>query len=865
MRALEAYKRKRDFSETKEPKGQSHPTRLPIFVVQRHAASHLHFDFRLQVKGTLASWAVPKGPPEEIGEKRLAIHVEDHPIEYAKFEGDIPAGNYGAGHVDIWDEGTFETEGPESAAAQIKRGDLKFRLIGKRLKGRFVLVKMKNSKRGNEWLFIRKTRSDNSELDDRPHVEAATRQIKGGVGENLTAGAGSLDGARKMPMPADVPVALAQLSNDVFSNPEWLFEIKWDGERSLAFIRDGTVELRARSGRDITKEYPELKAIVKQFNARQAILDGEIVVLDADGRSDFTQIQPRFGVNNPALALQQKSPVTYYLFDLLYCDGFDLRNVPLEKRKGLLRTLLRPSENIRYSDHIVEKGAELLEIAKKTHLEGIIAKRRDSHYIGKRSSSWLKFKIVHDIDVVIGGWTSPRKTRDHFGALLMGLYNGNALKYIGSVGTGFDNSMLARTHKTLDNLAVAQSPFETAPKLKETVHWVKPQLVARVKYGQWTNDKKLRQPVFLGFQEDREARDCRIEKGTRSETAAKNGIKVRADKPTQIPKIVAANVASAGRVLANAHQLEKELSEGGSEWLSAELEGKRLSLTHLNKVYFKEPSLRKRDVLLYYLRVEPYILPFLKDRPMVLKRYPDGIDGGFFFQKEAPKARPDWVKTVEIFSKDRGGKMPYVLANDVATLLYLTNLGCIDHNPWSSRFDDEDRPDYIFFDLDPSEGAGFEIVLTVARAIRKQLQALKIRSFLKTSGASGFHIYIPVEPKYTYKEAQLFAGAIGQRVRAMVPEVVTFERSVSKRRRGTVLIDAIQNAKGKPLAAPYSLRPFIGAPVSTPVTDAEIARRLAPENLNITTIFERLKASGDLWKSFWGSVQSLDEAVAKAT
>jgi bifunctional non-homologous end joining protein LigD len=324
-------------------------------------------------------------------------------------------------------------------------------------------------------------------------------------------------------------------------------------------------------------------------------------------------------------------------------------------------------------------------------------------------------------------------------------------------------------------------------------------------------------------------------------------------------------VATANRVLANADQLDKELSEGSSESLSADLEGKKLSLTHLNKLYFGKPSLRKRDVLLYYLRVSPYILPFLKDRPMVLKRYPDGIDGGFFFQKEAPQSRPDWVKTVDIFSKERGGKMPYVLANDLPTVLYLTNLGCIDHNPWSSRFDDEDRPDYIFFDLDPTDGTGFDVVLIVARAIYKQLKALKIRSFLKTSGASGFHIYVPVEPKYTYKEAQLFAGAIGQRVRTALPDVVTFERTVSKRRRGTVLIDAIQNAKGKPLAAPYSLRPFAGAPVSTPVTEAEIGRKLKPENLNVTTAFKRLKTSGDSWKAFWDSAQSLDEAVAKAT
>jgi bifunctional non-homologous end joining protein LigD len=865
MRALEAYKRKRNFRETREPKGRARAAGLPIFVVQRHAASHLHFDFRLQVKGTLASWAVPKGPPEEIGEKRLAIHVEDHPIEYAKFEGDIPPGNYGAGHVDIWDEGTFEVEGPESAAAQIERGDLKFRLMGTRLNGRFVLVRMKKSRRGNEWLFIRKTRSDDSENGEASQTGRNRQNQEQGADATRSpvAGPADLDGAKKASMPADVSVVLAQLADRVFSDPEWLFEIKWDGERSLAFIRDGKVELRGRSGRDVTAEYPELKAIVKQFNARRAIVDGEIVVLDADGRSDFTRIQPRFGVLNPPTALQRNSPVTYYLFDLLYCDGFDLRGVALEKRKELLRILLRPSENIRYSDHVIEKGAELLALAKQRHLEGIVAKRRDSPYIPKRSSSWLKFKIVHDLDVVIGGWTSPRKARGHFGALLMGLYFGNTLKYIGSVGTGFDASLLERTRRKLDDLAISKSPFDTAPRLKEAVHWVKPELVARVKHSQWTNDKKLRQPVFLGFQEDRKPRDCQADQEVPKEKVPGRRARVHAPQANQSAKVAAGKTASAVLV-ANATDLEKELSEGSRESLQADLEGKNLSLTHLNKIYFNQPRLRKRDVLLYYLRIAPYILPFLKDRPMVLKRYPDGIDGGFFFQKEAPRSRPDWLETVDIFSKERNAKMPYVLANDLAALLYLTNLGCIDQNPWSSRSGDPDRPDYIFFDLDPTDGTRFDVVLKVARATYRQLQNLKLRSYLKTSGASGFHIYVPIERRYSYKEAQLFAGAIGQRVQSKMPEVVTFERTVSKRRPGTVLIDAIQNAKGKPLAAPYSLRPFAGAPVSTPVTEREIGGKLRPRDLNVTEIFKRLKASGDLWKSFWDSAQRLEDAVAKA-
>ena len=859
MRALSDYQKKRDFRATKEPKGKRLAAeKAPIFVVQRHAARRLHFDFRLQVGGTLASWAVPKGPPEEIGEKRLAIHVEDHPIEYAKFEGDIPAGNYGAGHVDIWDEGTFQVEGPVSAADQIEKGEIKFSLSGKRLTGTFVLVKMQRSTRGNEWLFIRRSASGSAA---EPESLKHGRQPAAIGGDSPVSDAKNVDGAKKSEMPANLSVALAQLSDEVFASPEWLFEIKWDGERALAFIQSGEVEFRSRSGRNITPEYPELKLVVKQLNARKAIVDGEIVALDSEGRSDFTKIQPRFGVSNPPLSLQQKNPVTYYLFDLLYCDGFDLRNSPLEERKELLHKLLRPSDKIRYSDHVVEKGTELFEIAKERRLEGIIAKRRDSAYVGKRTSSWLKFKIVHDLDVVIGGWTEPRKTRDHFGALLMGMYFGKALKYIGSVGTGFDRAMLERTRKTLDSLAIAKSPFDTTPRLQEISHWVKPELVARVKYGQWTKDKKLRQPVFLGFQEDRIASDCRVE----SEVPQKASTPLKPANESakaQQPRVSIVQGIPSGPT--SVKQLQEELSDGSGETLNVELDGKKLSLTHLNKIYFKQPNLRKRDVLLYYLRIAPNILPFLKDRPMVLKRYPNGIDGEFFFQKEAPKPRPEWVQTVEIFSKERGGEIPYLLANDLATLLFITNLGCIDHNPWSSRFDDEEHPDYLFFDLDPTDGATFADVLRIARAIHEQLQTLKIHSFLKTSGASGFHIYVPVERKYTYEEVRLFAGAIGQRVQAELPEIVTFERTVSKRRKGTVLLDAVQNAKGKPLAAPYSLRPFAGAPVSTPVTAAEIRRKFQPEDMNITAIFKRLKATGDLWKRFWASAQTLEGAVDRA-
>ena len=876
MAELVEYNRKRNFQKTSEPKGRTRRTIESVFVVQRHAARSLHFDFRIQVNGALASWAVPKGPPQEQGEKRLAIHVEDHPLDYARFEGDIPKGNYGAGHVDIWDEGTFELEGAESAAAQIERGDLKLRLTGKRLNGRFVLVKLRHSARPNEWLFIHKSdpavsanRAGRSETPAaKPERQSANAKRTGATGATgvKTSDLEILEGAKKSPMPAQISLTLAQLQTKAFSGAEWLFEIKWDGERALGILRPGDFELRARSGRNITAEYPELKEIGRQFNAREAILDGEIVVLDGHGRSDFRRIQPRFGVLNPPPALQQKHPVTYYAFDLLYCDGYDLRRVALEGRKALLHKLLRTSDKIRYSDHVIENGVELFAMAREQELEGIIAKRRDSRYAGKRTSDWVKLKIVHDLDVVIGGWTAPRKTRDHFGALLMGLYQGSDLKFIGSVGTGFDQELLAKTAETLRKLAAAVCPFSTVPQLKETAHWVTPELVARVKYGQWTNDKKLRQPVFLGFQEDRQARDCHFQtKGTATAPQALPEQKQAVRRP-EWSKAKAAGVTAgaAATRLTHAKNLEQELSEGKGESLNIELDGKQLLLTHLNKLFFPKPRLHKRDVLLYYLRIAPYLLPFLKDRPLVLKRYPDGIAGKFFFQKEASESRPEWLHTVEIFSKERGAKMPYIIANDRATLLYLTNLGCIDHNPWSSRFDDQEHPDYIFFDLDPTDGTSFESALMVARAIYAQLQALELRCYLKTSGASGFHIYVPIERKFSYEQARLFAGAIGQRVQRELPKLVTFERIVSKRRKGTVLIDALQNALGKPLAAAYSLRPFPGAPVSTPVTAGELARKMRPEALNVETIFQRLKRSGDLWNDFWENKQLLDDAVNRA-
>jgi bifunctional non-homologous end joining protein LigD len=841
MKKLSEYRRKREFQRTPEPKGELGKNERNIFVVQRHAARRLHFDFRMEIDGVLKSWAVPKGPPTSPGEKRLAVHVEDHPLEYGNFEGEIPKGNYGAGEVSIWDRGHFTVEGPPDAAAQLARGDFKFYLEGSRLRGRYVLVKMKHAERGNEWLLICKQESA-EERDSHPKVSSAA---------NAT-GPGALPGAVAAPMPAQIRAALATLEEEPFSHPDWLFEIKWDGERALVWIRAGEIEIRSRSGRNITQEYPELKEIVKCLDAREAVLDGEIVVLDKTGRADFKRLQRRFGVQNPSAALRREAPAAYYTFDLLFCDGYDLRNVALINRKALLGQLLSANATVRFSDHQVEHGKELFEVARERGLEGIVAKRQNSPYAEGRSGLWIKFKIVHDLDVVIGGWTAPRKSRDHFGALLMGLYRGKELHYIGNVGTGFSQETLKQTHDLLRDLQTPHCPFAAPPKVAEAMKWVKPRLVARVHYADWTEDQRLRAPVFLGFRDDVPADSCTFEGEPPRREKPSSGASHPAPSST-VPLAAASNV-----------DLEEELLRGRGETLSAELDGKKLVLTHLNKIFFPESGFRKRDLLGYYLRVSKYILPFLKDRPMVLKRYPNGINGKFFFQKEAMPHRPPWLETASIYSEERRGKMQYFVADDAATLLYLTNLGCIDHNPWSSRFADERHPDYVFFDLDPTEGTPFDVVCEVAHATHKHLTKLGVHSYLKTSGATGFHIYVPLEPKYSYEQARMFAEAIGQLVKVDLPKQVTFRRLVSARPKGTVLMDAAQNAHGKPLASVYSVRPFPGAPVSTPVSPEEL-RGLRPEAWNIATLPDRLKSRGDLWSDFWKHRQKLEDIVASAS
>ena len=899
MKKLAEYRQKRHFDKTAEPAGSVARETKARFVIQKHAATRLHYDLRLEVGGVLKSWAVPKGPSLNPGNKRLAVHVEDHPLEYRKFEGVIPKGQYGGGEVIVWDQGTYELEGHLDADAQLARGELKFVLHGKKVRGSFVLVELKNSKVKNEWLLIKHRDEFADPLwDADKHGQSIVsgrtlEDVKLGRPARMPLDANdisSLPGARKVPMPRFIPLTLASLSEKPFSNPDWLFEVKWDGVRGIAYLSNGEVSVRSRAGRETSLEYPEIRDLANQLDAAEAIVDGELVALDSAGRSNFQKLQNRAGVRNPSQQLLESIPATYYAFDLLYCDGYDLRKVPLEKRKELLKQILRPNNRIRYSEHELEKGKELYEAARQQSLEGIIGKKRDSAYVGQRTSLWLKFKIVNELDAVVCGWTAPRRSREFFGALVLGLYNGPQLEFVGSVGTGFDYAKQKEIYEQLQKFKQAKSVFSDVPKLKETIEWVQPRLVARVKYGNWTDGGRLRAPVFLAMRTDVSPRECTVQAARASEAREEEhlaGRSAEAEAHRRVPaKQPAESHSKRGERLAKSRPaidlprhgkqtalptkpgeriltsgIENEIRNASSENLNVEIDGHVLRLTHLNKIYFPESDIRKRDLLAYYFRVGHLMLPFLKDRPMVLRRYPNGIQEKAFFQKEAPESVLDWIERAFIHSEERGGDMPYLMANNLASLIFLTNLGCIDHNPWSSRSETQDFPDYVFFDLDPTPGTPFATVLKIARTIYAILHSIKLSCFLKTSGASGFHIFVPLKPQYTYAQTRGFAELVGRIADSELPGLITFERTVHKRPRGKVLMDALQNARGKPLATVYSARAYPGAPVSTPVTAAELKAEFAADQWNLNNVEQRIQKVGNLWADFWDQRQSLSEAL----
>jgi len=847
--SLKEYSRKRSFDKTPEPKPEPAPPASPgnYFCVQRHDATRLHYDFRLEVDGTLKSWAVPKGPSLEPLAKHLAMHVEDHPIDYGGFEGNIPKGEYGGGSVMLWDRGSFELLGDAPALAQIERGDFKFRLHGEKLHGEFALVLMRGRGKGNEWLLIKKK---DAEAKPGWNIEDHARSVLTGrtqqeIAENLPPpqsptpnpqSLSSLAGAVKAPMPRSVSPMLATLATRPPSGDSWLYEVKWDGVRALCFIEDNELRIFSRSGKRCEQQYPELSVLPRHVKASQAILDGEIAVLDDKGRSSFNMIQPRISVTdaNSVAHLSRSTPVNLFLFDLLYLDGYDLRGVPLEERKRLLSKIVSPSERILVSDFFTVDGDAMLEAARANGLEGIVAKARGSKYEGRRSRDWVKVKVVTSDDFVIGGFTHGE--RDYFSSLVLGLYDGQKLTHAGQVGTGFNEKSLKEIYSKIEPLITKKSPFTGTVKALRDVTWVQPELVAEIKYLEMTPDGLLRAPVFVALRPYKNPKEC-----------VREGKEYEEDQGDEEYKV------AKGPLLPADSPAEVTL----------DIDGHRLKLTNLPKVFYPGEGITKRDVINYYDAVAPLILPHLRDRPLSLKRYPNGINEQFFFQKDAEGKVPDWVRLEPIFSDHNQDKIHYIICNDRATLIYLANLASIDQNPWMSRVGSLDNPDFALIDLDPTEGCPYSQIVEAAQLVKKTLDSIGLAGYPKTTGGDGMHIYIPLEPIYTFEQVRSFAELLSILVVNQNPDLFTTPRAVSRRKKAKVYFDYLQISSAKTIAAPYVLRAHPGAPVSTPLDWSEVKPGLDPAQFNIHNAMDRFDRTGDLFEAVLTKPQRLEPALEK--
>ena len=831
--SLKEYSRKRSFHKTPEPEPRAKSTPAGnYFCVQRHDATRLHYDFRLEVDGTLKSWAVPKGPSLEPLAKHLAMHVEDHPIDYGSFEGNIPKGEYGGGSVMLWDRGNYELLGDAPAPAQIERGDFKFRLHGEKLRGEFALVLMKGRGKGNEWLLIKKK---DAEAKPGWNIEDYARSVLTGrtqqeIAESLAPATNNQQpttrampsGAVQSPMPKAVSPMLATIATQPPTGDAWLYEVKWDGVRALCFISrvhdENELCIFSRTQKRCEQQYPELSVLPRQVKAQQAILDGEIAVLDDQGRSSFNLIQPRISVTdaNAIAHLSRSAPVHLFLFDLLYLDGYDLGGTPLDERKRLLAEIVTPSERIHVSDTFTVDGRAMLEAARANGLEGIVAKARASKYEGRRSRDWLKIKINSTDEFVIGGFTHGE--RDYFSSLVLGRYDGEKLVHAGQVGTGFNDKSLKEIYDKLQPLITKKSPFTGKVKALRDVTWVQPELVAEIKYLEITPDGLLRAPVFIALRTDKQPKEPR-------QTAL-----VPTDSPNEV---------------------------------SLDVEGHRLKLTNLTKVFYPGEGINKRDVINYYDAVAPLILPHLHDRPLSLKRYPNGIDEQFFFQKDAEGKVPEWVRLEPIFSEHNQDKIHYIICNDRATLVYLANLASIDQNPWMSRIGSLDNPDFALIDLDPTEGCPYNQIVEAAQLVKKTLDSIGLAGYPKTTGGDGMHIYIPLEPVYTFEQVRSFAELLSVLVVNQNPELFTTPRTVSRRKKAKVYFDYLQISSGKTIAAPYVLRAHPGAPVSTPLDWTEVKAGLEPSQFNIHNALERFERTGDLFEAVLRKPQRLEPALER--
>ena len=857
---LREYHRKRDFKRTPEPAGQvaAEPrAQARVFVVQKHAASRLHYDFRLELEGVLKSWAIPKGPSLDPADKRLAMHVEDHPLEYGDFEGIIPKGQYGGGTVLLWDRGTWEPVGDPHKS--YRAGSLKFRLHGQKLRGGFALVKLGGRRQGRHedrsWLLIKERDAEAAPGGSAPIVETQPSSVASGRsieqiataedrvwhsnrdGGEATASPIEVPGARRAALPKFVQPQLATLVERPPEGDRWLHELKHDGYRMLARLDHRRAQLLSRNARDWTESFPDVAAAVARLPAEQAMLDGEVTVLLPDGTSSFQALQN-------FMSCTGGGRLAYMIFDLMHLDGRDLTGARLEDRKAALARLLASASDkaavLRYSDHVVGSGAEFLEQACRLGLEGIVSKRRDAPYRGARGADWLKIKCLAQQEIVIGGYTEPEGSRVGLGALLGGVYEDGRLVYVGKIGTGFDTRTLRDLKARLTRLEQKASPFDARPPGAARAHWVKPELVAQVKFSEWTSDGKLRQPAFQGLRVDKPAANVVRERP--AEVVRERPSKIVRERPSTVerdPKPAAPSAAPPG-----------EPTVAG------------VRLTHADRILYPRLGTTKLDLARFYESIAEWILPHLEDRPTTLVRCPEGVDKACFYQKHTGYWAPESLRRVKIQEKRKVGE--YLIVDSLASLVGLVQIGILEIHTWNSVVARLEQPDRVVFDLDPGPGVEWAEVIECARLIRDGLETLRLASFVKTTGGKGLHVVAPILPGPSWDDTAEFSRVVAESTARAHPRRYV-ARMAKSERRGKIFIDYLRNVRGATSVAAYSTRAKPEATVSVPLAWDELSPRITSDHFTIENLRSRLDGlKADPWAAYWKTRQRLPEGGKRA-
>ncbi|MCK6548814.1 DNA ligase D [Myxococcota bacterium] len=865
--SLDLYRKKRSADRTPEPFGSEKAEGTRVFVVHKHRATRLHWDLRLELGGVLRSWAVPKGPSFDPATKRMAVFVEDHPVEYIDFEGVIPEGNYGAGGMIVWDRGTWlPLEDPEQG---LVKGKLLFELRGYKLRGVWTLVRTKQSDK--DWLLIKKPDAYAAPEGTKPVGQESI--LSGLTVEELQAGKSRASdvvaelerlGAPKRPVrAADQQVMLAETSPVPFSRKGWLFELKYDGFRLLSALEDGEVAFHYRRGKNSTKTFPDLARAFARLPYRDLVVDGEVVVLDERGRPSFQRLQRRVQLLRPADIERAAAllPATLYAFDLLAFEGYDLRELPLVERKRLLKMALPKVGPIRYSDHVEEHGEPLFRQVEKQRLEGLVAKDARSPYRAGRSDAWRKIKVEHTGDFAVVGWTEPTGARNGFGAIHLALWDAGELRYVGRAGSGFSERQLAELSARLEAAPRSTPPKNGPVPTDRGHHWVEPAFVVEVSYRELTEDGLLRMPIFVRLRDDKTTAECVLDDSfhVRTATPARDADDDRgapsaggaAERDASDDDEGADGDEGAGDEDVAPSEGESSEDPNVEEEPPPELDPlppptpgaeRKVPFTNQNKIFWPEEGYTKGDLCEYYRRISPWILPYLRDRLVVLTRYPDGIDGKSFFQKDAPPFVPGWVRTERMWSEHAQREIDYFVCDDVESLLFVINMGSIPLHVWSSRTTDLQHPDWCIIDLDPKK-APWAHVVALARALKTLADELELECFVKTSGSTGIHVLFPLGRQLTYEQSRAFGQLVSRVIEEENPTIATTKRVIGARGE-RVYLDYLQNGHGRLLVSPLCVRPVPHARVSTPLDWDEVNEDIRQEAFTIVTVperFERMK------------------------